>query len=102
MRNSRPLIWIAGGVAAAGVLVWLLLGRDASEGTTRPAPGAVAVPQGEAHAPAAQRGPAPALPPAPAPRLEQDDEHLEHHDDFGPGEVAETAAELPAPPSEEA
>jgi hypothetical protein len=100
MRNSRSLIWILGGVAAAGVLAWLLLGRDTSEGTAKPAsgaPGAVDVPQVEARAPAAQRGPAPALPPDPAPA----DEHLEHHDDFGPGEVAETPAELPAPPAED-
>jgi hypothetical protein len=102
MRNPRPLVWILGGVAAAGVLVWLLLGRDASEGpagSDRPdAPRAV---QDEPQAPAAQRGPAPALPPEPAPGLAQDHEHLEHHDDFGPGEVAETPPELPAPPAED-
>jgi hypothetical protein len=99
MRNPRPLLWILGGVAAAGVLVWLVLGRDASDDT----PGGPAetaaprAPQGEAQAPAAQRGPAPALPP----EHEHDDEHLDHHDDLGPGELAETPPALPAPPAED-
>ncbi|HWN67879.1 MAG TPA: hypothetical protein VNM90_09570 [Haliangium sp.] len=98
MRNSRPLVWILGGVAVAGVLVWLVLAPGASD---RRAPSETHAPPGDVQTPAAQREPAPALPPEPAPDDEHAQEHLEHHDDFGPGELAEDPAALPEPPSED-
>jgi hypothetical protein len=99
MRNPRSLVWILGGVAAAGVLAWLVLAPGASEGPATPGPDVPQVPAVET--PAAQREPAPALPdPAPEPGDEHEREHLDHHDDLEPGELAETPGTLPEPPAE--
>jgi hypothetical protein len=102
MRIPRSLFWILGGFAASGVLVWLVFWPGASEGPATPGSDVPDVPQvHEVGAPAAQRAPAPALPdPAPGPGHEHD-EHLGHHDDLQPGELAETPGALPEPPAED-
>lgn len=95
MRNSRPL-WIVGGLAAAGVLAWLLFARGVSDGPVQPEPDVRESPHRELGTPAVKPGPAPALPErAPEP------EHLDHHDDTGPEQLAETLPELPEPPTED-
>lgn len=104
MRNSRPLVLGLAGAAVAGVLLWLLLGRGASD---RDAPAGPHAPHDQARAPA-QPEPAPALPPAQTPgaEAEADHGHGHAHGDLDRGdeladELAETTAELPAPPGED-
>jgi hypothetical protein len=100
MRNALPRIYpiVALGIAVAGVLVWLALGRGSSD---RPAPAQHAS-EPHDHAPA-PREPAPALPHAPS---DHGHEHGDtgHQDDLAGAlddELADTTAELPAPPSED-
>lgn len=95
MRNPRPLVWILGGVAVAGVLVWLARAPGASDRAAPPQSHAPHAQPGQA--PAAQREPAPALPPGPA----SGSEHLDHHDDLEAGELAGPPAALPEPPAED-